>query len=507
MRSKKILKNIVSNFLLQAVVVIYGFIVPKIIINCFGSDVNGLVVSISQFLSFIALFESGFGTVVKSVLYEPIARNDKKTIMSIVKASENFFKKLALLFIVYIFVLCCIFPFFVREHFEIIFTISLILAIAVSTFAEYYFGMAYRLLLQAEQKTYVVSAIQIITYVIAIVLALILANVGANIITIELAIGIVFVLRPILQNLYVKKNNDIALKEKVDDYRIRQKWDGLAQHIAWMVHSNTDVVILTLFTNLAEVSVYSVYRLATAAIKKIIQSLNNGVDASFGDMIAKKEKENLMRKFSAYELMFIIIATILYACTLLLITPFVGIYTKGVTDIGYIRPVFGCLLVLGEFIWAVRVPYGSLTQAAGHFKETRKGAWVEAIINIVISMVLVFKFGIIGVAIGTVIAMLIRTIELIRYANKFILHRGIKHSMMKMVISIAIIIASGLISLHASWLLASDTYIIWIVKALVIFLSLSLLIIFLYYLFYRTEMKDIIKMLKNISKKGEREKR
>ena len=100
MRSKKALFNVTTNLLLQIVVVIYGFIVPKIIISEFGSSVNGLISSITQFLGYIVLLESGFGPVVKAVLYKPIAKKDKVEIASIFKASNKFFRKIALIFIV-----------------------------------------------------------------------------------------------------------------------------------------------------------------------------------------------------------------------------------------------------------------------------------------------------------------------------------------------------------------------------------------------------------------------
>ena len=93
MRSKKAIYNIVSTLVLQVVIVLYGFIVPKIIINKFGSDVNGLISSITQFLAYISLLESGFGPVVKAALYKPIANKDKKTIAGILKTSEKFFKE------------------------------------------------------------------------------------------------------------------------------------------------------------------------------------------------------------------------------------------------------------------------------------------------------------------------------------------------------------------------------------------------------------------------------
>lgn len=498
MRSKNAIRNVITNLLLQAVVIVYGFIMPKIIIGRFGSDVNGLISSITQFLSYITLFESGFGAVVKAVFYKPIADKDKKAVASIIKTSEKFFRRIALSFIVYVIVLCFVFPMIAKSDFDTIFTVSLVVVIGISTFAEYFFGMAYRLFLQAEQKMYVVSVIQILTYVLAIATAVIMALCDANIVLIELILGMIFVLRPLLQNLYVKRKYNIMLDKAANNYPLKQKWDGLAQHIAWMIHSNTDVVVLTIFTNLAEVSVYSVYRLVVVAIKKIIQSFNNGIDSSFGDMMAKKEVDNLRKKFTIYELLFIMITTILFVSTLLLITPFVSVYAGNVTDADYIRPIFGYLLVLGEFIWAIRMPYNSLVAAAGHFRETRRGAWVEAGTNIILSIALVFNFGIIGVAIGTAVAMLVRTVELIYYANKNILLRGVKRSVGKILISIIITLTSSLIWFSVIKAPLPNGYLEWGLQALMVFLTISVVTMLFYCVCYREEMKDVLKLFNKL---------
>ena len=187
--------------------------------------------------------------------------------------------------------LCVLYPLLVSNEFDFIFTISLIIIIGISTFAEYFFGMTYRLYLQAEQKTYIISIIQIFTYIISVIFIIVLAKIGAGIQLIKLASGLVFVLRPIAQNLYVKKKYNIKLSEATEKYQLKQKWDGLAQHIAAVIHNNTDITILTFFTSLIEVSIYSVYSLVVKGIKSIIQSFTNGIDATFGDMIAKNEKD------------------------------------------------------------------------------------------------------------------------------------------------------------------------------------------------------------------------
>ena len=66
-------KNLFTSFLFQVITIISGLILPRIIIGTFGSALNGLIASITQFLSFISLLEGGLGAVVLADLYRPIA--------------------------------------------------------------------------------------------------------------------------------------------------------------------------------------------------------------------------------------------------------------------------------------------------------------------------------------------------------------------------------------------------------------------------------------------------
>lgn len=500
MRSKKAVINIIMMLLLQIIAIIYGFIIPKIIITSFGSKVNGLVSSITQFLAYITLLESGVGPVIKASLYKPLANKNKQDIANIIKASEKFFKTISYIFIAYLLCLAFIYPLIVSSEFSYFYTLSLIIIISISTFAEYYFGMAYRLYLQAEQKSYIISLIQIITYVLSVIIIIILVKYNCSIHIIKLASGLIFVLRPILQNIYVKKKYQINLNIADKNYQLKNKWDGLAQHIAAVIHGSTDITILTIFCNLAEVSVYSIYYLVVKGIKSITQAFTGGIDASFGDMIAKGENENLNKKFSLYEIFYFTIITIIYTCTIILIVSFVSVYTKGITDANYIRPIFGVLLVLSEFMWAIRLPYSSITLAAGHFKETKKGAWIEVITNILLSIILVFKYGIIGVAIGTLVAMLIRTIEFVYHTNKYILNRNVFESVKKIII---IIIEVLLIVFLSKYLPKINvvSYLTWIEYALLVSILSIAIVLLINVIIYKKEFKEMINILKNLFKR------
>lgn len=500
MRSKKAVINIITTLALQVIAIVYGFIVPKIIITSFGSSVNGLVSSITQFLAYISLLESGIGPVIKASLYKPIANKNKKEISDVLKASEKFFKTISYIFIIYLLILAFVYPLIVSSEFGYFYTLSLVIIISISTFAEYYFGMTYKLYLQAEQKTYIISMIQIITYIFSIIIIVILAKLNCSIHLIKLISGFIFVLRPILQSIYVKKKYQINIMLSDKNYHLKNKWDGLAQHIASVIHNNTDITILTIFTNLVEVSVYSVYYLVIKGINSLMQSFAGGIDASFGDMIAKKEYNNLNKKFNMYEVFYFTITTIIYTCSIILIVPFVSVYTKKIVDANYIRPLFGTLLVLSEFLWAIRLPYSSIALAAGHFKETRKGAWIEAITNIVISVILVFKYGIIGVAVGTLIAMLIRTVEFVYHTNKYILNRNIFESIKK----ILVIIIEALLIIFLSKCLPKInviSYLTWIEFALLVGLLVIIIVLPINIIIYKKEFKEMKNILINLFKK------
>lgn len=503
MRSKRAVKNIITSLLQQVVTVICGLIVPRAIIGTFGSSVNGLVSSITQFLSYITLLEAGIGPVIKSALYKPIAKKDKTQIEKILKASQRFFRVISGIFVVYLIALCFIYPLIVSTEFATGYTVSLIIIIAISTFAEYFFGMVYRLYLQAEQKTYITSTIQIGTTIINAILVVILINFGANIQIVKLGSAFIFVFRPILQNIYVKNKYNINFKEVKEKYELKQKWDGLAQHMASVVHNNTDVAILTIFTNTSEVSVYSVYLYVITGIKNMVQALTGGVDASFGDMIAKNEIDNLNRSFRTYELFYFTLITIVYIVTLVMILPFVNVYTSGITDTNYYRPVFAILITVAELMWSVRLPYSSVTLAAGHFKETNKGAWVEVFSNLIISIVLVFKLGMVGVAIGTLIAMAIRTIEFMYHTSKYILKRSQIENVKRIIILIVEMLVLIPIGFFISKFIEVNSYVSLLFLAVIIGVISLLGVGIVNGIIYKKDLKDLLDMIKRIFKRKE----
>ena len=100
MKKNKTFTNTIFSVLIQLVTIVSGFIIPRLLLSTFGSEVNGLVSSINQFLNYITLIEGGLTGVITASLYKPLLNKDKTKIEKIVKATYNFYRKIAYIFLI-----------------------------------------------------------------------------------------------------------------------------------------------------------------------------------------------------------------------------------------------------------------------------------------------------------------------------------------------------------------------------------------------------------------------
>ncbi len=499
MKNKRLFYNTLVAIINQIVVLISSFIIPRMIITKYGSDVNGLITSITQFLGFIVLMDMGVGAVVKSTLYKPLSENDNVEISKIVKSAKKFYNKVGLLLIFYIFLLCCVYPMISKNSFDSSFVILLIIAISISSIAQYFVGIVNQLLLDADQKSYIQLALNIIAVILNTILCVALINWNASIHLVKIIASIVLLIKPFGMFIYVKKKYYINKDVKLTEEPIKQKKNGIAQHVAAYILSNTDIVVLTIFSSLKNVSIYNVYYLVVAGIRQVITTLTVGFDAYFGNLYAKKSKV-LNKVFDEYEWVVHTIVTLLFSITAVLICPFVNVYTLNVLDANYIYPFFGILMTAAFGIYCIRLPYNTIVLAAGHYKQTQTSAIIEALINIVVSILLVNKIGLCGVAIGTLLAMTYRTFYLVFYLKDTILNREVKHFIKHLVIDIIIAIT---VYGTTVWLSSySQSYIEWIILAIKvcgIAITESIIINLIFYNKYIRVLVNGLKRKKNNS--------
>ena len=467
MRKKKLLKNTLSSLVFQITTIVCGFITPKLILGFYGSEVNGLISSISQFMFVISFLELGVGAVVQSALYKPLAQKDNDQISKIIVSATKFFRNLAKILLAYIIVLIFVYPYFVKNDFGLLYTVTLLLSMSISYFAQYYFGVTERLLLSADQKGYIQYNAQTITLILNTIACMVLVELGVTIQVVKLTTSIIYLFRPIVLRIYVNRNYKINRRILYEQEPIQQKWNGVAQHLAGVLLNGTDTIVLTIFSTLSNVSIYTVYNLVVMGVKNLLNSATSGIQALMGDLWARGEKNELEKFFSTAEWCIHNIVVIAFGCTAVLIVPFVEVYTYGVNDAKYVVPVFAFLITIANALHCLRQPYHLLILAAGHYKQSQTSYLIAAAINIICSIVLVINLGLVGVAIGTLLSMTYQTIWMMIYVHNNLIDTSVASSLKQVIFDLVIFLVSYLITSKIE--METVTYFCWFKLALEVF--------------------------------------
>lgn len=486
--------NTISSIISQFFVIALGFIIPKIILTYFGSNVNGLVSSISKFLGYISLLEGGVTGVIMSSLYKPLVEKDNNKISAIIKTADDFYKKIAYIFIGYTLLLALVYPLIFDTEFSYVYVFSLTIILSFGLFIQYNYALSLKTLLTADKKIYIVSFTQIFIILLTIIFTFISVNIYPNIHILKLISGVLFLLQPIIYNFFVKKYYKIDKKVNKDTDLLKSRWSGFAINIAAFIHYSTDIAILSLFTNFTTVSVYSVYSLVINGIRQLIVTISNSINPTIGQIYASGNKLELNEKFNIYEFLIFFIVFFLHSVAILLIVPFVMIYTKNITDTNYYQPLFGILLLLSEAFYLIKLPHLNLAYSANKFKEITIPCYIEAAINIIVSVLLVHKFGLIGVAVGTICAMIYRMIFQVYYTNKIIQRPQLKFYSKFFVFTISTII--GLFLCYNLMSTLEFEIISWILHGIIY--SVILLVVYLMtsFIFYKEELSFFINKIK-----------
>lgn len=495
MRSKKAFINLVASISYEIVAVICGLILPRLILSQFGSSYNGITSSITQFLSCVALLKSGVGAVTRAALYKPLEEQDSYRLSQIVNATSAFMRKIALIFLIALVVFSCLYPFLVSDEFDWLFSSTLVLIMGISTFIQYYFGIAHSFLFEADQRQWVSQVLNIVSTILNTLFAVILIYMDAGIHAVKLGSAIAFSINPLFIYYYAGKKYKIDKTVPPDNTSIKQRWDAFAQSVAYFVHNNTDIMILTLSSSLKEVSVYTVYNYVIVNIRNVLTTFVNGFGAAFGNMLAKGESALIKENLRIYELIIFMLVSIIYTTTGIMIVPFALVYTTGVTDVNYARPVFAAIVTIAGAFSCFRIPYQSVVEAAGHFKQTKKGAMLEAILNISISLVLVYKFGLIGVAVGTLVATIFRSVQYEVYLSRNIVKRSvwifIGHILVCAIVSLLTLAIS-----NKFYAIKVADYTTWTIKAGLVTITAILISFSLHFALYKEDMLNLYKKVR-----------
>ena len=500
-RTKKVFFNVATSIASEVISLLCGLVLPSLILNNYGSAYNGITQSISQFISYISLMKAGIGGATAVALYKPLANKNNIEISEVLAATEKFMRKIALLFALFIVGFAIIYPLFIVTDYGFMFTASLIVIIAISTFGQYYFGFTYQMLLSADQKDYITTCLNIVTTILNTIVSVILIKGNYSIHIVKLGSSVVHLITPICLYFYVRKKYNIIKGANANYDVIPQRWDATAHEVASFINNNTDVVLLSLLSSMEEVSVYTVYHYVISNLKKIVTQVTVGFGAAFGDMYAKNEIDLMHQNLGIFELIIYSFTSVLYSVALVMILPFVSVYTKGVVDAEYIRPLFAFITIMGSVFNCFRIPYRVIVINVGHYKQTKNGAILEAVLHIVISVIGCMKFGLIGISFGSLVAMIFRSCQYAIYLSKNIMYRDIRYFIKHVILCFAII---GAVYVCSRLYIPSSisSWLEWVSYATITTILALMLTLATDYLLYKNDLMNFIaKIKRNFLKK------
>lgn len=409
-RVKNSAKNVAFTVIGQLTKELMNFIVRTVFIRVLADEylgVNGLFTNI---LSFLSLAEMGVGSALVFSMYKPMADHDESKLKIFMAVYRKAYTRIGVLVMLIGFSLTPFLDFFMLErpsipHLELIYILYVL-----NTSCTYFF--AYKgSIFQADQRAYIVTNnTTIFNIIMASVRIVVLVTTKDFIAYLSLSIVVVFI-----QNFWIAHKADKIypfIKEKpkeklpVEEMHTLKKNIGalLLHKIGAVILNSSDNLIISKFVGVLSVGLYSNYSLIVNAVKSTFDMVFGAVGTSIGNLCAKEKADKIIKVHNAFLLLNVWIASFCVTCLFSLLNPFVTLWLGE----KYLFPTPTVLAIIVSFYIQVTMRTGEMFKSAsGLFWYDRYAPVCQCVINVVVSVALAQQFEIVGIFVGTSVAMLL----------------------------------------------------------------------------------------------------
>lgn len=430
-RTTRFVQNTVSTAAYQLTAMLMGFVTPRLMMLFYGSQVNGLIVSVNEFLTYFRLVEAGLASAAVFSLYKPLADGDHDAVSAIVTAARKYYNIAGFIFVGITLAFSLVYPLFVPVESMADWSVTLlIMAMGISGSLEFFTLSRYRVLLTADQRTYMVSIASMTSLLVQTAIIVILSYLQVDIIVVRLLASLTVGLRAIILSGYVKKQyaHINAYHAKPNKGALSRRWDAMYQQFTTAFHQGAGVMLTTIITrDTAMVSVYGTYHMVTIGLWGILKMTTTGIYSSFGNLLVSGQTKKFQVAYRDFEYLYLAMTTILFSCAAVLIVPFVVLYTDAITDANYFVPIIGLLIVLEAITDHGKMPMDLMITASGKFKETRHHCTAQMITAVVLGLGLglwglrtSIMTAVCGVLAGIILSNLLRTGLQLYFVPKYI---------------------------------------------------------------------------------------
>lgn len=426
MNETRFFKNVATGFGGQLIAIILGIIVPRIFISNYGSDINGLISTITQIFTYLALLEAGIGQSAQNALYKPVREKNKNEINQICSCASMYFRRLTVYYGIGVILLAVLLPYALKTNVDSITIFLIVVLEGLSGVFSFYYIQTPSILLAVDGKSYVNNEITLLNKILGYTAKILMASFGVGIVYVQLAYFFITIAKVVFYRIYFKRHYVwVNLNDSGRNIKLPDRNSYIITEICWTVYSSTDMIVLSTFVSTELSSVYGVYNMIFSNINILLNAVYNSSKYLLGQTYHESiEKYEVIH--DAFTTIFLGIMTVLMSVCYVLAPPFISLYTRGISDINYIYPSLPLLFCLVQILSWSRFVGGNLTGIAGYAKQTSYISLIEAIMNVVLSIILVHKYGIVGVLFATVIALPLKVVWCTYVSDKKVMHRSYK---------------------------------------------------------------------------------
>ena len=410
-RTKKSLQNAFVALFIQALNAIVGVVSRTIFIKILGNDylsVNGLFSNILTLLSFAEL---GIGNAIIFALYKPVVNNDEEKIRQILKIYKYAFLIISMVIIGGGALIIPFLKYLVTDVPDISENIVLIYSLFVLNTASTYFFSYKNAIIIANQRNYVVITIKEIVTIGRIAFQIVFLLLTHNYIfylLLEIGFSLVTNLACTLyanrHYPYIKMRCDTSLPKEERNKIFRDVKSLFVYKGGAAILNGTDNIIISLIIATAFVGICSNYVLVIGTINGVVMQICNSVTASIGNHNVTSSPEEKEKKFREINSICFIIFSFCSVCLAVLLNPLIETWL----GIDYLLSQWVVIaLVLPFLLTGMNQIVSTYRMTLGLFKQARFIPLFAALINIVLSFVFGYLFGLIGVFIATSVAKLL----------------------------------------------------------------------------------------------------
>lgn len=424
-KDNRIKYNLLSGIVYQVILIGISFLLPRLYLENFGSEVNGVLSTVKQIFVYMTLLEAGIGLATMQALYKPVAEGDHGKTGAILSATNRFYAKTGVIYAVIVLLLAFVYAFLIPTSIAPAELFAIILLTALPSLFSYFVQAKYRILLEVDGRKYVINNSETVLQLLSNIGKILVLFFTDSLVLIQLVYCILALMQ--LGYIYIhakRRYTWLNLHAEPDYEAISQRKSVLVHQVSGMVFNNTDVLLLSVLCDFTVVSVYSIYNIFFSQVQTFITSIISGFSFALGQMF-QTDREKFMKVYNVYETFYIMATFVIYTLMALFLLPLIQIYTHGINDAEYTNVYLVLLFVLMNLLANGKLPSNHVLEYSGKFEETRSHAIIEMAINIVVSVAAILIWGICGAILGTIVALLFRGTIMIYYANKKVLGRSI----------------------------------------------------------------------------------